>query len=1036
MSELRGKRGEESKFERGKFRFHTGSTPISTSQPVSTQPFLNLINDNRLYAEIKIAGKTCIGLLDSGAQITVVGQDFESIINELKLTKYPTNLTIKTADGTAHSNNFRVDLPIQYAGQEKTIKSLFVPSVSRSIILGIDFWNSFKIQPFMCDAIECDKKINVSNVLDLSDCNAKILQDILKTMPFSNGGILSKTHLLKHTIDTGDAKPIKQVQYTMSPYIQKDVHAEIDRLLTIGAIIPCKASAWNNPMVAVRKPSGKIRLCLDARKLNDVTQKDAYPQQQINRILAQLTGTKVLSSIDFSDAYLQVELDEMSQPKTAFSISGKGHFVYCRMPFGLCNSGATLCRLVDQVVGCDMEPNVFVYLDDIIIATNTFDEHCRILKEIAIRLKAAGLTISSEKSRFCMRKLSYLGYVIDENGVHPDPDKISAVSNYPVPKTVKDVRRLMGLAGWYRRFIPNFSSITAPLSELTKKGKKFEWGEKAEAAMQTIKEILVSAPVLANPDYSKPFIIQSDASDIGMGGVLVQGEGDDERIIAFTSAKFSAAQRNYQTTERECLAVITAIEKFRPYIEGVSFTVVTDHASLLWLKNLKDPTGRLCRWSLRLQPYDIKFVHRKGSQMVVADAFSRAIETVDVHSFPTADDNWYNCLVNRVAEDGAKYPNFRIENSILYKNCEKGKRSFGYVSSWRIVVPSNKRNEVMDDCHIPPSSSHGGYHKTIDRVRRSYYWPGMDKDVRNYVRSCEVCKAIKPTNITQRAPMGNFREARQPWHIIYADFIGPLPKSKQGHCHILTVVDSFSKFVHAHPLRVATSKGLIQFLEKQIFLKFGVPEIIVTDNGVQFTSSEFKSFLEKYGTKQWAVSRYHPQANAAEAANKTIETSIRAYIRDDKDHRDWDKYLSQISCAMNTSLHTSTKFSPYFVNFGQSMALSGNSYSLTLSDDQTTENSTQDRLCKIREIVKKNLLKNYNDSKKRYDLRSRPIEYKVGDIVWKQNTILSNADKKIISKFCGSVKCKIKRKVGTCSYELEDLNGKSLGIFSTDKFKP
>lgn len=974
-------------------------------------------------------------MLDSGAEVTVVGKDFDLFIDELKLKKYPSYSVIKTADGTAHSNNFHIDLPIHYNNQFRIIKAVYVPSMSRSLILGMDFWNSFKIQPFMCEVIECDKQINVSNAVELSDEDAVVLQNILKIMPFSKSGTLSKTSLIKHYIDTGDARPIKQVQYTMSPYIQKDVHTEIDRLLEIGVIIPCKSSAWNNPMVAVRKPSGKIRLCIDARKLNEVTHKDAYPIQQMNRILSQLTGTKILSSIDFSDAYHQVELDIDSQPKTAFSISGKGHFVYCRMPFGLCNSGATLCRLVDRVIGCDMEPNVFVYLDDIIIATNTFEEHCRCLKEIARRLNESGLTISIEKSRFCMRKLTYLGYVIDENGVQPDPDKISAVNNYPTPKTVKDVRRLIGLAGWYRRFIPNFSTITAPLTDLTKKGKRFEWGESAEAAMQTIKQILVSAPVLANPDYDKPFIIQSDASDVGMGAVLVQGEGENERIIAFTSAKFSSAQRNYQTTERECLAVITAIEKFRPYIEGVKFTVVTDHASLLWLKNLKDPTGRLCRWSLRLQPYDITFVHRKGSQMVVADAFSRAVETVDVNIFPSAEDNWYDSLIARVLADEAKFPQFRVENSILYKNCERGKRSFGYVSSWRIVVPTNKRNDVMDDCHVPPSSAHGGYHKTVDRVRRNYYWPGMDNDVRNYVRNCEVCKSVKPTNVTQRAPMGKFREARQPWHIIYADFIGPLPKSKQGHCHILTVVDSLSKFVHAHPLRAATSKALIQFLENRIFLTFGVPEIVVTDNGVQFTSTEFKSFLAKYNTKQWAVSRYHPQANAAEAANKTIETSIRAYVKDDKDHRNWDKYLSEIVCAMNTSLHTSTKFSPYFVNFGQNMMLSGNSYSLAIGDDQDTQNTDHDRFEKIRSIVKKNLLKNYESSKRKYDLRSRPINYKIGDIVWKQNTVQSNADKKIISKFCGNTKCKIKRKIGTCSYELEDLNGKSLGIFSTDKFK-
>lgn len=973
-------------------------------------------------------------MLDSGAECTILGSAMMPHLQHHNIKLNSTNSFIRTADNAAHTA-FRVDVPICYKGKTHIFETLYCSSINRPLILGIDFWNRFKIRPICCESIESEKCQSVSDSHILSPENATILQDILLSMPFSKDGPLSKTHLMKHHIDTGDAKPIKQVQYTMSPYVQKDVYEEIDRLLKIGAIFRCSASGWNNPMVAVRKPSGKIRLCLDARKLNGVTKKDAYPTQQMNRILSRLTGTKVLSAIDFSDAYLQVELDEQSQEKTAFSISGKGYFAYCRMPFGLCNSGATLCRLVDSVIGCDLEPNVFIYLDDIIVATDTFEEHIKMLATIADRLTKAGLTISPEKSRFCMKRLSYLGYIIDENGIQPDPMKIDSVCNYPVPKTVKDVRRLVGLAGWYRRFIPNFSTITAPLSELTKKGRKFEWTKEADEAMATIKKILISAPVLANPDYSKKFIIQTDASDIGMGGLLVQGEGADERVIAYTSAKFTATQRNYQTTERECLAVITAIEKFRPYIEGAHFTVVTDHASLLWLKNLKDPTGRLCRWALRLQPYNFDLVHRRGSQMVVADALSRAVELVDIENFSNAKDKWYDNLMERVATVPSEYSNFRVENNTLYKNCTVAKRNLGFVSDWRVVVPTNRRNDVMADCHSSALSAHGGYHKTIDRVRRNYFWPNMDGDVRSFVRSCEVCKSAKHSNITQRAPMGLFRESHQPWRVLYLDFIGPLPKSKQGNINILTVVDSFTKFVHAHPMRAATTKKLISFMENRIFLVFGVPETIYCDNGSQFVSREFKNFLTRYGVCFAPVSRYHPQANAAEAANKTIVTSIRTFIKDDEDHRNWDGQLQSITCAMNNSLHSTIKFSPYFANFGQNMSTNGKSYSVIPSNENSGQNSDHLRLEKIRNIVKKNLLAAYESSKKRYDLRSRPISYDVGDIVWKVNTLPSNAERKVAAKFFGNVKCKIKRKVGTCSYELEDMSGKSLGIFSTDKIK-
>lgn len=545
---------------------------------------------------------------------------------------------------------------------------------------------------------------------------------------------------------------------------------------------------------------------------------------------------------------------------------------------------------------------------------------------------------------------------------------------------------------------------------------------------------MISEPVLANPDYSKPFIIQTDASDLGMGGVLVQGEGANERVIAYASSKFSAAQKNYMTTERECLAVITAIEKFRPYIDGVKFTVVTDHASLLWLKNIKDPTGRLCRWSLRLQAFDFEFVHRKGKNMVVADALSRAIDVIDISSFPNSEDTWYKTLVQRVKRQPAQFAQFRIENGVLYKNCPIKQRRLGYVSEWRVVVPSAKRTDVIKHCHDPPLSAHGGYYKTVDRVRREFFWPHMDKDVRTYVQNCEICKSIKPSNKTQTSPMGTFRKPVRPWHMLYVDFIGPLPRSKQGFCYVFTVIDSFSKFVHAEPMRVATSNSAIAFLEKRIFLVFGVPEMLISDNCSQFVSNDFRNFLERYSVKFWPVARYHPQANASESANKTVETSIRAYIKEDTNHREWDKHIHEISCAMNSAVHSSSKLSPYFVNFGQHIITSGKTYS-TQIDDDSVETRTEENFKRIRETVTKNLIKNYEQSKKRYDLRSRPISYKKGDIVWKNNLTQSNASKAVIAKFFGKVKCKVKRKIGTNSYELEDMNGKNVGVYNTDQLK-
>ncbi|RYE19449.1 MAG: hypothetical protein EOP45_12640 [Sphingobacteriaceae bacterium] len=383
----------------------------------------------------------------------------------------------------------------------------------------------------------------------------------------------------------------------MSPVMLKKAIAEVDRLLSRGIIEPVEMSEWLNPFLGVDKSNGLIRLCLDARKLNNATKKNAYPQQNVNRILSQLAKTKYVSAIDMTDAFYQIPLDGDSKAKTAFSVPSKGTFVFKRMVMGLCNSGATLCALMDKLLGNEFEPYLFIYLDDFIIATDTFEKHLEIMARLAEKLKFANLTISPKKSLFCYKRLKFLGHIIDENGISLDPSRIEAMVNFPEPKCIKDVRRVLGMAGWYRRFIRDFAGITAPISEtLKKKNKKytvFKWTEQASLAFKNLIKALTEAPVLATPDYDLPFKIECDASDFACGAVLSQVQDGEERVIAYMSQKFIASQRKYHVTEKECLAVILGIEKFRPYIEGSHFTVITDHYSLLWLRNLKDPSGRL-----------------------------------------------------------------------------------------------------------------------------------------------------------------------------------------------------------------------------------------------------------------------------------------------------------------------------------------------------------------------------------------------------------------------------------------------------------
>lgn len=984
--------------------------------------------------KVLIGNESVVGLLDSGASCSILGTGSLSLIESLGIPLRSTTVHISTADGTNHPAAFYVEAPVTYVGKTCNLSLLVIPTMTKKLILGIDFWNAFNVAP-QISALKTEDDGYVSPLEhshELSSDQARALSQAVNSFVFSTDDRIGYTTVVEHYIDTGDAKPIKQRQYTVSPYLQEEIDLEVDRMLALDIIEPA-SSPWSNPMVAARKANGKLRYCLDARKLNSVTVPEAFPIPDLNRILGRLRSTRYLSSIDLSDAFWQVGLKPEDRPKTAFAVSGRGFFMFKRMPFGLTNSPATLCRLVEMVVGCDLEPWVFKYLDDFIVATDTFERHVYVLQELAKRLKRAGLTISAKKSCFCMKQLRYVGYLLTPDGLQPDPEKTSAVLEYPSPSNIKEVRRFMGMAGWYRRFIRDFSTVSAPITALlrTKTKKAFHWDESAQKAFEELKRQLVQSPVLSNPDFSKTFTVQTDASDLGVGAVLTQGEGADERVIAYFSKKLSRAQQKYMVTERECLAVILALEKFRGYVEGVPFRVVTDHASLCWLQNLKDPAGRLARWAIRLQPFQFKFVHRPGRQLVVPDALSRSIALVDVTTNPVQDE-WYRDLRAKTEQSPDLFPNYRIENDTLQRFCARGPNEFS--PRWKLVVPKEHRPAVLQECHDDTTAAHGGFFKTIGRVRRHYFWPGLAADVRRYVRSCLVCKQTKPPNETQRALMGKPRDTDRPWRVIGIDYIGPFPLTKAGNRWLFVVTDTFSKFVCLHPMKAATAPHTTDFLKKEIFLRFGVPEAIILDNGPQLRSNHFHEFAEHFKVKLWYNSVYHPQANPTEAANATVVNAIRSYITDNSDHRSWDVHLSELQCALNSAPHTSTSQSPHFVLYGSDMVLSGDEYAQHLVPP--TENRPN-LFSKIRSLVSEKLQDAYDKREKRYNLRARPIAFAKGDRVFRRNFVLSNAGQRFCAKLAPKfVPAVVLERVGSNCYRLADPNGKPLpGTYSTADIK-
>ena len=463
-----------------------------------------------------------------------------------------------------------------------------------------------------------------------------------------------RTSLTQHHIDTGTSKPIKLRPYHVSPARQKVISHQIQQMLNDGIIEPAN-SPYAAPVTLQPKKDGSLRFCVDFRQLNSVTIRDVCPIPRIDDTLDQLHAAKYFTSMDLKSGFWQIELDRESRPKTAF-VTHAGLYQFSVMPFGLTNAPATFQRLMDLVLGGLKWSCALVYLDDIIVYSPTFSSHLKHLESVLKQIQASGLSLHLSKCQFCKTKLRYLGHVVSQAGIEPDPEKIRAVRDYPVPTRLKEVRTFLGLTGYYRRFIKNYANIAEPLIALTRNSdtKQFEWKLSCQQAFEYLRCSLTEAPIIAYPQFDKPFILQFDASDVGLSAILAQKLTDDddvqrEHVISYASRTLTSSERHFSPTERECLAIVYGCSHFRPYLEGVRFTILTDHKALKWLYQTKDFNSRLARWAMQIAAYDADIQHHPGAANANCDALSRA--PVDELSIRRESSSIGNNLTSSVSID-------------------------------------------------------------------------------------------------------------------------------------------------------------------------------------------------------------------------------------------------------------------------------------------------------------------------------------------------------------------------------------------------
>ena len=437
---------------------------------------------------------------------------------------------------------------------------------------------------------------------------------------FSSGeNDLGWTNVVTHAIDTGDSQPIRQPLRRHPPAHLDAIQHHVASMLEQGVIEPSK-SPWASNVVLVKKNDGTLRCCIDYRQVNSATKKDAYPLPRTDMCLDAMAGARWFSTFDLRSSYHQVAMEPKDANKTAF-ICREGQFRFKTMPFGLCNAGATFQRLMDMVMAGLAFDVCLVYLDDVIVFSATMEEHFVRLRSVLSRLREAGL---SAKCRLLQRHVCFLGHVVSESGVGTDPEKVMAITEWPVPTNLREVRSFVGLCCYYRRFVKGFAEISSPLHALTKKGEVFRWTDECQEAFEKLKVALTTAPVLAMPDEEGKFTLDTDASNFAIGAVLSQVQGGQERVVAYASRKLSKAEANYSTTRKELLSVVNFVKYYKHFLLGRPFTIRTDHAALQWLRRISEPVGQQARWIGFLEEFEFDIVHRPGVRHTNADARTHA----------------------------------------------------------------------------------------------------------------------------------------------------------------------------------------------------------------------------------------------------------------------------------------------------------------------------------------------------------------------------------------------------------------------------
>ena len=694
----------------------------------------------------------------------------------------------------------------------------------------------------------------------------------------------------------------------------------------------CSTSPFGAPVLFVKKKSGQLRLCVDYRFLNAITVKNKFPLPRTDDLFDQLAGARYFSSLDLRSGYHQIRIKDADVHKTAFR-TPFGSFEFLVLPFGLCNAPATFQALMQQLFADFLDHFVLVYLDDILIFSRTADEHLEHLTQVFKVLREHKLYCNPDKCLFFRRSLPWLGHVISDAGITPDPSKVQAIQRWQHPTNVRELQSFLGMAGYYRRFIANFAHVARPLTLLLQKDTSFVWDTNCQHAFKALQDALTSAPLLTTPRSDLPFALYVDASDCAAGGVLTQKQDQQDRVIGYFSKTFTQAQLNYPVHDKELLALVLNLQHFRPYLLGsLNNMVYTDHRSLQYFLKQAKLNPRQTRWLLVLQDFDINIQYLPGHRNIVADALSRRPISVNVVDLMDVDvdlpevgydaDAWKTLCTHHYSNDSFAHDimhqlehgdssngvskDYKLDDGLLY---------YTKTSPARLYIPAAIRNDLLHQLHSSAIGGHLGINKTLDLIGRSYYWPTLRADVETFIKSCPICQTCKSNS---QSPAGLLEPLPVPANrflTVTMDFVTSLPLTSRGFDSIFVVVDKFTKRLFLSPTTNSVSAvETAQLFINSVVRNQGVPSTIISDRDPRFTSSFWTSLQNLFGTHHTFSTAFHPQTDGqSERAIRTISDMLRCCC---VDFHDWDLRLPLIEFAYNNSKQASTGFTPFQLLYG------------------------------------------------------------------------------------------------------------------------